>query len=102
MEQNRRALKEVAIVRERYRISDRAGAAIATATLKAFEIETESESKYVIDRRKLRRERSKCREKSDWKKIVYLVLKLYIRRRKKRRYNKKQWTKRKVLSGNFC
>ena len=40
-------------------------------------------------------------KKSDWKKIVYLVLKLYICRRKKRRYNKKQWTKRKVLSRNL-
>ena len=45
LEQNRRALKEVAMVREQCGISDRAGAAVATATLKAFEIVTESESK---------------------------------------------------------
>ena len=48
---------------KRYRISDRTGAAVAIATLKVFEIVTESESKFVIDRSKLRKERSKCREK---------------------------------------
>ena len=50
------------MVCERYGISDRAGAAVATATLKTFGIVNESESKFIIDRSKLRRELSKCRE----------------------------------------
>ena len=43
-------------------MSDRAGAAIALATLKAFEIVTEEDKRYVVDRSKLRRERQKYRE----------------------------------------
>ena len=54
-QQNRRALKEVAMGCERHGISDRAGATVATATLKAFGIVTKGESK-------LKRERSKCKE----------------------------------------
>ena len=46
-EQNRNALKEVAMVCKRYRIFDRGGAAVATATLNAFGIVNKSESKFV-------------------------------------------------------
>ena len=41
------------MVCKRCEISDRAGAAVATATLNAFGIVTESESKYVIECSKL-------------------------------------------------
>ena len=47
------------MVCERYQVSDRAGAAIASATLKGFEIVTEKNKKYVMEKRKLRRERQK-------------------------------------------
>ena len=50
------------MVCERYELSDRAGAAIASATLKAFEIVTEEDKRYVVDKSKLRRERQKYRE----------------------------------------
>ena len=43
-------------------MSDRAGAAIASATLKAFGIVTEEDKRYVVDRSQLRRERRKYRE----------------------------------------
>ena len=46
-------LKELAMVCERYEVSDRAGAAIALATFKAFGIVTEENKKYVMDRSKL-------------------------------------------------
>ena len=61
MQQNRVTLKELAMVCERYEVSDGAGAAIASATLKAFEIVTKEDKKYVVDRSKLRRERKKKR-----------------------------------------
>ena len=41
IEQNRSSLREVAVTCERFGISDRAGAAIPTATLKAFGIATD-------------------------------------------------------------
>ena len=46
----------------RYKVSDRASAAIASATLKAFGIVTEEDKRYVVDRSKLGRERQKYRE----------------------------------------
>ena len=49
------------MVCEQYAVSDRAGGAIASATLKAFEIVTEENKRYVVDRSKLRRERKKKR-----------------------------------------
>ena len=55
-------VKELAMVCERYEVSDIAGAAIASATSKAFEIVTEEDKRYVLDRSKLRRERQKYRE----------------------------------------
>ena len=50
------------MVCERYEVSDRAGAAIASATLKTFGIVTEENKRYVVDRSKLQRERQKYRE----------------------------------------
>ena len=62
LQQNRVTLKELAMVCERYEVSDRTGTAIASATLKAFGIVTEENKRYVVDRSKLRRERQKYRE----------------------------------------
>ena len=53
LQQNRVALKELAIVCERYKVSDRADAAIASATSKAFGIVTEENKRYVANRSKL-------------------------------------------------
>ena len=50
------------MVCERYEVSERTGAAIVSATLKAFKIVTEEDRRYVVDRSKLRRERQKHRE----------------------------------------
>ena len=41
---------------------DRAGAAITSATLKAFGIVSKEDKRYVVDRSKLRRERQRYRE----------------------------------------
>ena len=62
LQQNRVTLKELAMVCERHEVSDRAGAAIASATLKAFGIVTEEDKKYIVDRSKLRRKRQKYRK----------------------------------------
>ena len=62
LQENRITLKEFAMVCERYEVSNRAGAAIASATLKAFGIVSEEAKRYVLDRIKLRRERQKYRE----------------------------------------
>ena len=40
------------MVCERYEVSDRAGAAIASATLQAFGIVTQEDKRYVVDRNK--------------------------------------------------
>ena len=53
LQQSRVELKELAMICERYEVSDRAGAAIASATLKAFGIVTEDDKRYVVDRSKL-------------------------------------------------
>ena len=47
---------------ERYQLSDRAGAAIATSTLQDMEIVTNEDKSLVIDPSKLRRERERCRK----------------------------------------
>ena len=47
---------------ERYQISDKADAAIGSATLKDFGVVTEYDASLVIDRSKLRRERQKYRD----------------------------------------
>ena len=62
LQQNRVTLKELAMVYERYEVSDRDGTATASATLKAFGIVTEEDKRYVVDRSKLQRERQKYKE----------------------------------------
>ena len=47
---------------ERYKISDRAAAAIGSATLKDFGVVTDYDASLVIDRSKLRKERQKYRD----------------------------------------
>ena len=56
-------LHNVAIMCERYQISDRAGAAIGSATLKDFRVVTDYDTSLLIDRSKLRRECEKYRDK---------------------------------------
>ena len=65
-------------------MSDRAGAAIASATLKAFGIVTEENKKYAVDRSKLRRERQKYREEIRDKKqdLFELVDSIFVDGRK--------------------
>ena len=84
LQQNRVALKELAMVCERYEVSDRAGAAIASATLKAFGIVTEEDKRYVVDRSKLRSERQKYREEIRNKKqeIFELMHSIFVDGRK--------------------
>ena len=53
LQQKQVTLKEIALVCERYEVSDRAGAAIASATLKAVGIVAEEDKRYVEDRSKL-------------------------------------------------
>ena len=62
LQQNRVTFKELAMVCKQYEVSDRAGAAIAFATLKAFGMVTEEDKRYVVDRSKLRRERQKYKK----------------------------------------
>ena len=57
--QNRATLKELAIISERYGLSDRAAAALTTAPWKDFAIISYDDTSLVIDRSKLRRERQK-------------------------------------------
>ena len=53
LQQNRVTFKELVMVYERYKVFDSAGAAIASATIKAFGIVTEENKRYVVDRSKL-------------------------------------------------
>ena len=61
-QQNRQSLKNLAMMCERYQISDRAAAAIGSTTLKDFGVVTDYDASLVIDRIKLRRERQKYRD----------------------------------------
>ena len=65
-------------------MSDRTGAAIALATLKAFRIVTEDNKRYVVDRSKLRRTRQKYREeiRSMEQEIFELVDSIFVDGRK--------------------
>ena len=84
LQQNRVTLKELAMVCERYEVSDRAGAAIASATLKAFEIVTEKDKRYVMDKSKLQREWQKYREeiRNKEQELFELVDSIFVNRRK--------------------
>ena len=83
-QQNHVCLKQLAMVCEKYEVSDRAGAATASATLKALKIVTEEDRKYVVDRSKLRRGRQKHREEIREKEeeLFHLVDSIYIHGRK--------------------
>lgn len=59
-------LPEVARIADRFGISDRAAAALATATLVDFEIISSDDKTFVIDRSKIRRHRKKLRESQTW------------------------------------
>ena len=48
--QNKQFLKNLAVICERYQISDREGAAVATATLKDFGIISKHDAPLIIDR----------------------------------------------------
>jgi len=62
--QMRRKLPKLAKLCDRFRVSDRAGASIATAVLEDFGVVSQTESADVIDRYKLRCERQLARERS--------------------------------------
>lgn len=55
-------LHEVAIIADRYNISDRAAAAIATATLIDFGIISKDDTRLAVDKSKVRRYRKKVRD----------------------------------------
>ena len=61
--QNRQSLTNLALMCKRFDVSDRAGAAIASAVLKDFGVIDYGNLADVIDRSKLRRERQKYRQK---------------------------------------
>ena len=72
------------MVCERYEVSDRAGAAITSATLKVFGIATEEDKRYVVDSSKLRSERQKYREeiKNKEQELFELVDSIFVDGRK--------------------
>ncbi|KAI6656229.1 hypothetical protein LOD99_1562 [Oopsacas minuta] len=59
---NHNQLRNLAIMCDRYQISDRAGAAIANAVLQDYGIITQEEGWQIIDRNKLRRSRFSVRK----------------------------------------
>jgi len=63
--QMRKSLPKVAKLCDRFCVSDRAGAAIATAVLEDFGIVSQDEPTNVIDRYKLRRERKLARDRCE-------------------------------------
>ena len=60
-EQNRMEWPNLAVMSERYQLSDRASAAVANAALQDAGLFTDLDKSYVIDKNKLRREREKYR-----------------------------------------
>ena len=58
IQQNRMSFEHLSRACGRSNVSDRAGAAIATCVLKDYVIITDTETRHVIDRSKLRRERT--------------------------------------------
>ena len=66
-QQNRTLYKNLAMACDRFSVSNRAAAAIASATLKDHGHITNEDNSLIIDRSKLRRERTKFREKNQAK-----------------------------------
>lgn len=60
--QMRLSLPNLAMVCDRYGISDRAGAAVASAVLNDFNIICDADTSKIVDRNKVRREREKLRQ----------------------------------------
>jgi len=60
-ERNRMEWPNLAVMSERYQLSDRASAVVANAALKDAGLIADLDKTYVIDRNKLRREREKYR-----------------------------------------
>ena len=60
-EKNRMEWPNLAVMSERYQLSDSASAAVANAALKGAGLITDLDKTYVIDKNKLRGEREKCR-----------------------------------------
>jgi len=73
-EQNRMEWPNLAMMSERYKLSDRASAAVANAALKDAGLIMDLDKTYVIDKNKLRREREKYRNTiSEEEAIFYQV-----------------------------
>ena len=64
LQQNQVTLKALAMVCEQYEVSDRDGAAIASATLKAFGIVTEENKRCVVDRSKVTKRKAKIQRRN--------------------------------------
>ena len=84
LQQNEVTLKELAMICERYKVSDSAGAAIALAKSRAFGIVTGEDKRYVVDKSKLPRERQKCREeiRNQKQELFEFVDSIFVDRRK--------------------
>ena len=82
--QNRTALANLARACDRYNISDRAGAAVASAALKDFGLISSDDKTNVIDRHKLRRERDRYRQaiRQDEESLFAQVESIYVDGRK--------------------
>ena len=72
------------MVCERYEVSDRAGAGIASATLKAFGMVTEEDKRYMVDRSKRQSKRQKYRKKirNKERELFELVNSIFVDERK--------------------
>ena len=59
---NSKNLDNLAVICDRYKVSDRAGAAIANAVLQNYDVITSEDNDLVIDKNKLRRARDSIRK----------------------------------------
>ena len=82
--QNRTALRNLSLLCERFNVSNRVGAALGTGALKDHGLVTDTDTKFVIDRSKLRRERNKYRREiqAEEEKLFGLVDSIYVDGRK--------------------
>ena len=67
--QNRVKWTNLARACEKYHLSDRAGAAVASSVLQDVGMIDEANNSFVIDRSKLRRERERCRKEIQQKEV---------------------------------
>jgi len=82
--QNRISYPNLARICDRYQVSDRAGAAIATSVLKDHGIVSSKDSTFVVDKNKLRRERERQRKviQKEEQQTIHLINGFYIDGRK--------------------